>query len=691
MGCHVMHSPRGAGASLVFGAPGDPAGLMQGEAFLPERDLYVGVRRGDSLVCLPFFKAGDAGEEEERFDINASIVRKAGLHTAREYRQTLGIASDTWESGGLSFTVYTPADGLVDPGRADAQAFSDSLLPAVLARLTLVNDSSETAYGFFGSAGMEGVYPLAQNARKLVGAGCANGFGFAALADGQAVALADFSPKALMSRRKPGFYQNCAMGALEFPVPPHGTRTLWLAVGWYQGGFVTRGTHRLRYAYTHHFDSLEQVLERALDKKDTLVEAAGRMDLWLSRQPISAERQHMLALAVHNYWASTQLFADSEGALRYVVNEGSYMMMNTLDLSVDHLFYECSMQPWTVRNQLESFAREYLYRDTVHAFGGSPGLPGGISFCHDQGSFGSFAPPGHSAYEMPEKPGCLSYMSQEQLCNWVLCAAVYGTMDSSFANEYAPLLKEALQSMMNRDHPTPALRDGVMDFDGDRCGTQWEITTYDSLDDSLSQARRSSYLAVKCFGTYLALETLLIQAGEAAQARVAADMARLCAETLEGSFDAVSGCFPAILGDGKGALTIPVIEGLCYPYFFAPGLLAADGPYARLLGLMRQHLNQVLQPGRCLFDDGGWRLSAGSINTWMSKIFLCEFVAERILGREASRQSEADRSHLRWWLKPCARCPGIDQVCWNQEYGRGFHYPRAITSILWTVKEPRLA
>nr|WP_156926659.1 hypothetical protein [Cohnella panacarvi] len=50
------------------------------------------------------------------------------------------------------------------------------------------------------------------------------------------------------------------------------------------------------------------------------------------------------------------------------------------------------------------------------------------------------------------------------------------------------------------------------------------------------------------------------------------------------------------------------------------------------------HLNTVLVPGVCLFEDGGWKLSSTSSNSWLSKIYLCQFVAHRLLGlpRDAS-------------------------------------------------------
>ena len=98
-------------------------------------------------------------------------------------------------------------------------------------------------------------------------------------------------------------------------------------------------------------------------------------------------------------------------------------MMNTLDLGVDQVFWELEHNPWVVRNLLDNFVRHYSYHDQVKAASGDELLPGGIWFCHDMGVHNNFSRPGHSSYELPHLTGCFSYMTQEQLCNWVLLAA----------------------------------------------------------------------------------------------------------------------------------------------------------------------------------------------------------------------------------------------------------------------------
>jgi hypothetical protein len=63
---------------------------------------------------------------------------------------------------------------------------------------------------------------------------------------------------------------------------------------------------------------------------------------------LSNDQRFMLAHSIRSYYGSTQ-FLEHAGQLLWVVNEGEYRMMNTFDLTVDQLFYELKMNPWTVR------------------------------------------------------------------------------------------------------------------------------------------------------------------------------------------------------------------------------------------------------------------------------------------------------------------------------------------------------
>lgn len=100
--------------------------------------------------------------------------------------------------------------------------------------------------------------------------------------------------------------------------------------------------------------------------------------------------------------------------------------------------------------------------------------------------------------------------------------------------------------------------------------------------------------------------------------------------------------------------------------------------------MLRRHLEAALKPGVCLFPDGGWKISSTSDNSWLSKIYLCQFVAERVLGiSDAHDRAAADEAHRSWLLHPDSLYwAWSDQMLGGVAHGSKY-YPRGVTSILW--------
>jgi hypothetical protein len=91
----------------------------------------------------------------------------------------------------------------------------------------------------------------------------------------------------------------------------------------------------------------------------------------------------------------------------------------------------------------------------------------------------------------------------------------------------------------------------------------------------------------------------------------------------------------------------------------------------------------VLKREICLFPNGGWKLSSTNDNSWLSKIYLCQFVAERILKIPPS--SKADAAHRTWLLDP-----ENTYFAWSDQMVNGIargskYYPRGVTAWLWTT------
>src|SRR6185295_1804770 len=217
--------------------------------------------------------------------------------------------------------------------------------------------------------------------------------------------------------------------------------------------------------YTRLYASLDDVLTAALDRSHELRAKAARLDARLLSSGLSPHQQFLIAHGTRGYYGSTQLL-DVAGEPVWLVNEGEYCMMNTLDLAIDHAFWELEQNPWIVRNVLNTHARHYSYHDQLQGRGEQL-LPGGISFCHDIGAHNNFSPAGRSSYELEKLTGCFSHMTTEELCNWVLLASCYVARsgDSQWLLEHAHLIAACAQSLSRRADP----RTGVMAFDSSRC------------------------------------------------------------------------------------------------------------------------------------------------------------------------------------------------------------------------------
>ena len=488
----TLHSPRGACAHFALGQFGKGGGFGLQDSIAASEDIYIGLRRGNQITCLPFFEQATSadletflGEQTQKkaFDIVAFPVN--------DVQRSHQWGSDHWAAPGVEFTLYTPVDGIPDPSTADPTSFKKSINPAIMARLTIDNRGcAEAVQGFFAVNGFRGLRELEkESGGSLMGWVGHRGFGFACLAEENpnVRAVSHWELSSLFTPPNPIPFQLGGMATLLVDVPAGEIQTIEFALGWYFEGNATFGPIHCEYAYTQYFTNLCEVLETALTNRTETYAETERANQKLIESDLNHIQQFMISQATTAYWASSMLFTGHE-KLSWVVNEDSFMMLNTFDLAVDHLFFELRQQPWVVKNVLDGYVKEYSYHDQVHFPDDDRLYPGGISFTHDQGSFNTFSPFGYSSYEITNQPGCYSYMTQEQLINWIVCAVTYlhYSHDTDWMAQNKPVFEDCLTSMLNRDHPNPAQRNGVMSLDSSRTGSPEEITTFDPLTRSLA-------------------------------------------------------------------------------------------------------------------------------------------------------------------------------------------------------------
>jgi hypothetical protein len=710
---NAHHSPIGAFASFTLGFKGAAGGLGLEEGKPPNQNVYVMLeqRGGTTFDALPFFPLAPGGDDGSGGDAFFSQMGNT-LGERHAYRvlpfddadvaRVFRAGSDTWQAGDLTFSIYSPVREVPDPTAASANEheLEQALVPAVIMELVVDNTGSDrprrVVFGYAGSEASGGTRRMDELPAGMTGVAHGLSTGIATDSEGmqaaQGFALGDVLGDPCLPNRT---FALGTQGVLVATAAARKRSVYRFAAAFYRGGRATSGQDAVYY-YTRFFDSLESVASYALSHFSELKAAALEADALLERSALSEDQRFSLAHALRAYFGSTQLLAVA-GKPLWVVNEGEYRMMNTFDLTVDQLFLELRLNPWTVRNVLDAFTHRYSYTDTV-AFppgeGGAAGdgpHPGGLSFTHDMGVANAFAPPGQGAYEQAGLRGLFSFMTHEQLINWVLCATAYvhATGDGPWLAANIDTLSRALASMQARDHPDPAKRDGIMSLDSTRTAGGAEITTYDSLDASLGRARGNVYLGGKTWAAYVALEHVLFSQGretEAAAARAGADAA---ARTLTAAFTSAGpgGHMPAVLGaGGSDSAIISAIEGLAFPpHCGVPGAVEPGGRYKEYLGAMKGHLEAVLRPGVCLFRDGGWKLSSSSDNSWLSKVYLAQHVARTRLGLRGDDAAgrAADAAHAAWLLHPEQSYWG-----WSDQMVAGVasasrYYPRGVTAILW--------
>lgn len=642
---------------------------------IPGEDLYIGVKVGAQIKCFPFFH-NDVPDQQKSFtgeDRTEDGLLKVTLFRQDQIQRDYSYATDTVSAQHLSFSLTSRITSIPEITEENPDQVKDVTAPAIVGKLEYDNSESDVdAEMFFALSGMEGKQFLSQvETCELRGLICKEGYGFSASGELPIKEFADFGIPEMFSRKEPLPFYIAPIGGVRATVKAGTKGTLDLSFAWYQPGVCTDGLYQCKYWYTNYFHNILEVLEYAGQKREQWWQEAKENDLSLKSSGLSACRQLLVTHATKAYYASTMLFDRNSNPL-WAINEGTFMMINTFDLMVDHLFFEMKQNPWVVKNQLDTYIRDYSYEDQC-----------GISFTHDFGTNHIFTPKGYSSYEIPFETGCFSYMTAEQLTNWILCAGVYlsQTSDAEWLTQMKETFQQLYMSLLKRTVPH---MDGVMNTDSERCQGGSEITTYDSLDPSLGQSRRSLYLSMKFMASFAVLSDLFHKTHCEELSGEAMREALKCCETINSYFDPELGYIPALLDlDVPSSAIIPAVEGLIYiRKCDLYDTLMENGSFKKLIEHLKTHIRTVLTPEHCLFADGGWKLSENSNNSWMSKIFLCQYIVEEILQLPYDKDT-SDKAHWHWWSVGCSSNPAVDQIFDGTTPERGFHYPRSVTNTLW--------
>jgi xylan 1,4-beta-xylosidase len=743
IGFNAQHSPMGAFMSFTCGNPGTKGGIGLQIGSPADQEVFIGVIDGDryadaTLKCLPFYigaasKAIEAFTAETAGPSEANVRPDAEPFAEKDIERSYGWASDSWAAGDLTFTVYSPFGAIPNPAKATKEEMRDGLRPAVVAHLVIDNTKGKKPKtGIFA---LNHSRPGPRMITDDLGKKTRVGFAFRREA-GVAAEVFDISGDKKGAAMAPfGFMRWSATDGIRekynpvhllgscpgvgFEVPPGKRYVMVMAIGSYLEQPVTTGLSG-KYLYTRYFSDLTDVLKSTLDRAGKLKSTAEALDKKLEGSKLSDDQKFMISHATHSYYGSTQLLEVDKQPF-WVVNEGEYCMMNTLDLAIDHVFWELDRNPWLVKNLLDNFIKHYSYTDEVKVYKSEvtltshehdPSQPppppdaaqlerpydkkkGGLSFCHDMGAHNNFSPKGRSSYELANLTSTFSYMTVEQLCNWTLTAACYmaKTGDKAWLKKTKKVVEDCLTSMINRGGEV-----GFAQFDSTKTAGGQEITTYDSLDHSLAQTRNNVYMAVKSWATYRALALMFRDLGDKKKAAKCQELAEKVASVV--SEQAVDGILPAIFeknNPGYNSRILPAVEGCAYPLYFAktgyagvkPAEIYGSAAEKKMFAVLKEHTKKLLTDPqhRNTFDDGGIKLSSTSNNSWMSKISIFMHVSRKVFGLDkdpavAEVFKKADTAHMHWQTVGSAYWACCDQIV-SGEGKASRYYPRIITSALW--------
>ncbi|MDE2264268.1 MAG: hypothetical protein KGL29_00075 [Alphaproteobacteria bacterium] len=743
IGFNAQHSPMGAFMSFTCGNPGTKGGIGLQIGSPADQEVFIGVIDGDryadaTLKCLPFY-IGAASTAIEAFTAETAGPSEANVRpdaepfAEKDIERSYGWASDSWAAGDLTFTVYSPFGAIPNPAKATKEEMRDGLRPAVLAHLVIDNSKGKKPKtGIFAlNHSRPGPRMITDDLGKKTRVGFAfrREAGVAAevfdMTDGKkGAAMAPFgfmrwsATDGIREKYNPVHLLGSCPG-VGFEVPAGKCYVMVMAIGSYLEQPVTTGISG-KYLYTRYFSDLTDVLKSTLDRANKLKAVAVALDKKLEGSKLSDDQKFMISHATHSYYGSTQLL-DVDKQPFWVVNEGEYCMMNTLDLAVDHVFWELDHNPWLVKNLLDNFVKHYSYTDEVKIYKSEvtlsshehdPSQPppppdaaqlerpydkkkGGLSFCHDMGAHNNFSPKGRSSYELANLTSTFSYMTVEQLCNWTLTAGCFmaKTGDKAWLKKNKKVVEECLTSMINRGGEV-----GFAQFDSTKTAGGQEITTYDSLDHSLAQTRNNVYMAVKSWATYRALALMFRDLGDKKKAAKCQELAEKVASFV--SEQAVDGILPAIFektNPGYHSRILPAVEGCAYPLYFAktgyagvkPAEIYGSAAEKKMFAVLKEHTRKLLTDPqhRNTFDDGGIKLSSTSNNSWMSKISIFMHVTRKVFGLDkdpavAAVFKKADAAHVKWQTVGSAYWACCDQIV-SGEGKASRYYPRIITSALW--------
>lgn len=663
---NVDHSPLGAYSTFVYGMEGSGGMQMSasrsdyGDGILPHKGVIVAIKTGNTERVMPFCSQPQV------------LPSGAAYITANEVQHDLSAGVDSWQIGaGVSWKHYMPYWSMKEIDKASKKKKAQFTLPATWMVFELDNSK--------GTEPLQLLFGLQNSKTSIQHWGNYSGY---VIDDYSALAIKNDEGELVNSNDvKKQFGLQDAAACFVFNVPKGGKKQVTVIVAHYRGDtFSNLGGEPLSFYFTQYYKNIGDVVRKAAITTQDAITSCEKLNILFDHSPENEYRKFQVAHSLQSYRLNTVLYQTNiTHKPVWTVLEGEYNYINTFDLTVDHVFHELAMHPWTVRNELDIFDKYYSFTDSVRYPNSQKRYQGGLGFTHDMGRGINFKCGGMYSIQM----------TQEELQNWILCAGLYykKTNDMSWLRSKRELLYNCLKSMQIRDDIDSTKRDGITSLVSCIGDKDHDITTYDAMDKSLQQVNNSLYISVKSFSCYLIMKELFNLLGDKTIADICERTAMMTANSIVSYWNPKKQYFPAVFSNPSiDSKIMPAIEGLIFPYIM--GLrneVSLTGPYKNLISKLKIHMQTIMIPGVCINETGGFLLSNTSKTTWESKVFLEQYIAENILGIKMPKETaEADA------IQTAYEVLGSPAVGWSDQirvkngtaYG-GRHYPRGVTSALW--------
>ncbi|MFW5856550.1 MAG: glycoside hydrolase family 52 protein, partial [Planctomycetota bacterium] len=184
------HGPRGAEGSFSMGLVGGGGGFTLESGKTGTQDVFLGYAQGRRITALPYCAAGGQALDTGMADFvptgggpTGSAFSEVEVRylpadaITRDYR----LATDTWHTDGLSFSLFTPVDGIPHPDTAPASTMKEAICPAIVGQYSIDNtQGNEPLTAFFGVAGLGNFCFLEdETGGEILGLHCLDGTGVA--------------------------------------------------------------------------------------------------------------------------------------------------------------------------------------------------------------------------------------------------------------------------------------------------------------------------------------------------------------------------------------------------------------------------------------------------------------------------------------------------------------------------------